>query len=163
MPRFTKDIDITLRLDLSSLKNITEIASKLELTILADEDFVNKTRVLPAITEGIRVDFIFSTSIYERQAIKRAREAKIDEVEVKIASLEDLIIHKIIAGRPRDIEDVEGILLKNPDSESDLDSDLDRRYIVDWLKRFDLALNQNFTSTFERIEKDLTNLQSYKA
>ena len=89
VPRFTKDIDITLGLDLSSLKNITEIASKLELTILADEDFVNKTMVLPAITEGIRVDFIFSTSIYERQAIKRAREAKIDEVEVKIASLED--------------------------------------------------------------------------
>jgi len=34
--------------------------------------------------------------------------------EVFFASPEDVIIHKIFAGRPRDMEDARTILLKNP-------------------------------------------------
>jgi predicted nucleotidyltransferase len=49
--------------------------------------------------------------------------------EVRYASVEDLIIHKIVAGRPRDIEDVRGILLKNPAYDT---NDVRR-----WLKHFE--------------------------
>ncbi len=48
---------------------------------------------------------------------------------VKFATLEDVIIHKIIAGRPRDLEDVKTILLKNPN--------YNPKYIYKWLKKFD--------------------------
>jgi predicted nucleotidyltransferase len=92
---------------------------------------------------GIRVDFIFSYSPYERQAIKRAKNVKLDETTVKFASLEDVIIHKIIAGRPRDIEDIKSILLKN--------SDYDAKYITSWLEEFDKTLSENFTKTFKKI------------
>ena len=92
---------------------------------------MSKTFVLPASdrTSGIRVDFIFSFTTYEQQAIKRSRKVKIRKRFVKFASAEDVIIHKIFAGRPRDLEDVRHIILKNPL--------LDRRYIRKWLREFD--------------------------
>lgn len=65
------------------------------------------------ITLGI--DFIFSNSDYEMQAIERSKSVKFVETSVKFASLEDVVIHKIIAGRPRDMEDVSTVLLKNPE------------------------------------------------
>lgn len=150
-PRFTKDIDITLGVDTSAIGKILSLTSKLKLTILVNntEDFVNKTMVLPTVdsSTGIRIDFIFSYSAYERQAIKRAKSVKFDDTQVSIASLEDVIIHKIIAGRPRDIEDVKTILLKNPG--------FDRAYIIHWVKQFDKSLGEGFLETFKEIEKEL--------
>lgn len=75
--------------------------------------------VLPLLEEksGIRIDIIFSFSPYEQQAIRLARSISFDTADatpVLFSSLEDLLIHKIIAGRPRDIEDIKSILLKNP-------------------------------------------------
>lgn len=92
---------------------------------------------------GIRVDFIFSFSSYERQAIQRAQELKLGKTGVKFASLEDVVIHKIIAGRARDREDVKSILLKNPD--------YDVPYIAKWLREFDNSLKDNFTKVFANL------------
>ena len=117
-PRLTKDIDITLGEGIERLPEIKNLAQKLGFKILVDdpENFVRRTMVLPMQDEksGIRIDFIFSFSLYEKQAIERAVEVKFGKTKVKFASLEDVVIHKIIAGRSRDIEDVKAILLKNP-------------------------------------------------
>jgi hypothetical protein len=110
------------------------------------ESFVRQTMVLPAFDEttGIRVDFIFSFTPYEIEAIKRARRIKILEQEVFFASPEDVIIHKIFAGRPRDIEDVRTIILKNPE--------IDNQYIKGWLREFDASSDKkDFLKTFEEI------------
>ena len=151
-PRFTKDIDITLGADLSALDKVRNLVFELDLKILVDdiEDFVNKTMVLPSMdtSSGIRIDFIFSYSPYERQAIKRAVGAVFDDVTVRIASIEDVFIHKIIAGRPRDIEDIRTVLLKNPG--------FDREYILHWLRQFDEALQGDFLQRFEEIENKLS-------
>lgn len=94
-PRFTKDIDITLGVDAAALEKVKALISYLNLDLLVNdiEDFVNKTMVLPSIdaSSGIRIDFIFSYSSYERQAIKRAVGAAIDNVSVRIASIEDVV------------------------------------------------------------------------
>jgi predicted nucleotidyltransferase len=106
--------------------------------------------VLPALDEhtGIRIDFIFSYTPYETGAINRAKKVKIMGEEVNIASPEDLIIHKIFAGRPRDIEDVRTVLLKNPD--------VDIQYIRGWLKEFNKSSEQKgLLKTFEEIVNEL--------
>ena len=113
-PRLTRDIDITLGLDADGVENILSILPDLSLVPLVKnpKEFVEKTMVLPTIDEesGIRVDFIFSFSPYERQALKRVRSVDFEGTRVAFASLEDVIIHKIIAGRPRDIDDAKSIL-----------------------------------------------------
>jgi predicted nucleotidyltransferase len=148
-PRLTKDIDITLGVGVSKLSEINSIVEKLNLKILVDENFVQNTMVLLVIDEktGIRVDFIFSFSLYEKQAIKRATDIKFGNTIVRFASLEDLIIHKIIAGRAIDIEDIRSIILKNPD--------YDTRYIKRWLQEFDESLNEKFLKVFHKIVKEI--------
>lgn len=146
-PRLTRDIDITLGAGTEKLDEIKKIISEIGLKILVenDKEFVKRTLVLPAIDEksSIRVDFIFSFSPYERQAIGRAKNIKLGRSLIKFASLEDVVIHKIIAGRARDVEDIKAILLKNPDYDSE--------YIERWLKEFDSSLDENFLNLFKKI------------
>ena len=97
------------------------------------EGFVSWTMVLPTVQEesGIRIDFIFSFTPYESQAITRANRVELSGQEIAFASPEDLIIHKIFAGRPRDLEDIRSVLLRN--------SSMDFEYIRWWLQEFDAS------------------------
>lgn len=151
-PRFTRDIDITLGLGADGLDGILNIVKKLNLKTLPEDvpSFVKKTMVLPVMDEstGVRVDFIFSFTPYEKQAIERGKKTLLDGIEINFASVEDLIIHKIFAGRARDIEDVKNIILKNPD--------IDKIYIKKWLQEFDNAFQENkFINTFESVVKEI--------
>lgn len=132
-PRLTRDIDITLGMGIDGLPLLLKSLGKLRLNPLPADpaDFVRKTFVLPSQDEKtkIRVDFIFSFTPYEQQAIKHAKKVKIGKVKVRFASPEDVIIHKVFAGRPRDIEDAKSILIKNPK--------MNMNYIQKWLKEFD--------------------------
>jgi len=143
-PRLTRDIDVTIGVGLEKLKMVKQIIKELKLNpLVKDVDkFVKKTLVIPLEERetGIKVDFIFSYSNYEREAIKRAKKVKIGKCFVKFARVEDLLIHKIIAGRPRDIEDARVIILKN--------SKITKNYIKKWLKYFDSSLNTTFLKTF---------------
>jgi predicted nucleotidyltransferase len=150
-PRLTRDIDITLGINVDELDKVLGITSTLRLKVLVgnEQEFVQRTMVLPAMEEesGIRVDFIFSFSSYEKQAIERAREIRLGRISVRFGSLEDVVIHKVIAGRPRDIEDIRSILLKNTNYDSD--------YIEKWLKEFDTSLGENLLALFRNILKEI--------
>jgi len=144
-PRLTRDIDITLGVGIDHLDALLEAIKKIPLKSLPEDvtEFVKRTMVLPVIDEstGIRVDFIFSFTPYESQAIDRANHIRILGQDISFASVEDLIIHKIFAGRPRDMEDVRIILLKN--------QGIDIRYIETWLMEFDAAADEKiFLSAF---------------
>lgn len=146
-PRLTRDIDVTLGVDTDQLEKLIRIAETLNLDILPDNfaEFVTQTKALPTQEQksGIRVDFIFSNTEYEHQAFKRVNSVSINKVNVNFASIEDLIIHKIFASRPRDIEDVRGIILKN--------KGIDMLYIEHWLGEFDEALDSSLKSTFQSL------------
>ena len=150
-PRLTRDIDVTLGVDIDHLKELLTVVRELSLKPIPEDvdSFVQNTLVLPALDEasGIRVDFIFSFTPYEQEAIKRSRKITMMGQEVSFASPEDVIIHKIFAGRPRDIEDARTIILKNPD--------IDTKYIKNWLKEFDASSDKkDFLKTFEEIVKN---------
>lgn len=146
-PRLTRDIDITLGVGVEKLPVIKDAARALGLSIEAEpiDTFVRETMVFPARerTSGIRVDFVFSFSPYERQAIERANQVKFDDTSVRFASLEDVVIHKAVAGRARDIEDIKSILLKNPG--------YDKEYIRAWLSNFNQGLEGKCLRSFEEI------------
>jgi len=149
-PRLTRDIDITLGVNTGYFDELLTVVRELSLKPIPENIklFVQQTMVLPALEEttGIRVDFIFSFTTYEIEAINRVRKITIMEQEVCFASPEDVIIHKIFAGRPRDIEDVRSIILKN--------SDMDIQYIRRWLKEFDKSSDKkDFLKTFEKVLK----------
>lgn len=149
-PRFTRDIDITLGIDVTDLDKFLKIISGLKFKPMIKNvrSFVSDTMVLPVndTPSGIRIDFIFSNSEFEKEAIKRVKQIKYNGTTIKIASLEDVIIHKMVAGRPRDIEDIVAMLLKN--------TEYDSKYILSWLRKFDLMLDKNLTTQFKKIRPD---------
>ncbi len=144
-PRLTKDIDLTLGIGPERLAEIEHLIAENGWKILVDstENFVKRSMVLPCLDplSGIRIDFIFSFSPYETQALKRANKIVIGKSKVCFATVEDFIIHKMIAGRPRDLEDIRIVLLKNPSMNFD--------YIQQWLKQFEQALSQPFLKKSE--------------
>ncbi len=149
-PRLTRDIDVTLGVGVEDFAKVKDAIGGLGLTALKDdESFVRRTMVFPLRDDisGIRVDLVFSFSPYERDAIQRAREVDIDGVTVRYASLEDVIIHKIVAGRPRDLEDVKSMLLKNPA--------FNEPFIVSWLEQFDAALDRNGIQVFAELVREM--------
>jgi predicted nucleotidyltransferase len=156
-PRLTRDIDVTLGIGVSELARIKKVLPAMGLKVLVkkDQEFVERTMVLPTKDRetGIRVDFIFSFSPYERQAIGRARDIKVGRTQVKFASLEDVVIHKVVSGRPRDLEDIKSILVKN--------RKYDSNYISGWLKEFDQSLNQNLLETFKKTKEEIRELESH--
>ncbi len=132
-PRLTEDIDITLGVDPSRLPVVLEACTALGLVPLPDrvEEFVRDTFVLPVydVDTGIRVDFIFSTTRYERQAIERAVIVELGGEPVPFASAEDLVIHKLFAGRAIDLEDVATVLRRRR-------TEVDWAYLEKWAREF---------------------------
>lgn len=144
-PRLTRDIDITLGVDTYRMNDIVAIAKKLKLKILPEdvETFVKETMVLPVLgKKGIRIDFIFSFTDYEKNAIARARKIDSDGVEIYYASPEDVIIQKIFAGRERDLEDIRLLIAKQK---------VDDSYILKWLQEFGTIMDKNFVDIFKRL------------
>ena len=151
-PRLTRDIDITLGLGVEGLNKVRGITrgGGLKILVKRDKEFVERNKVLPTLDKrsGIRVDFIFSFSSYERQAIERGKDVKLGRTMVRFTSLEDLVIHKVIAGRARDFEDVKSVLLRN--------QKFDSTYIMKWLREFDRTLSSNLSEVFRKIEEEVS-------
>jgi hypothetical protein len=51
----------------------------------------------------VRADLIFSFSPHERDAIGRSRLVDVRGRPVRFAGPEDLVVHEMLAGRPRDL------------------------------------------------------------
>lgn len=132
-PRLTEDIDLTLAAGPEALPTLLLACETLGLEPLPEdvESFARDTFVLPAAEPdtGIRVDFIFSTTPYERQAIARAVRVELRGVEVPFATAEDLVLHKLFAGRARDLEDAADVVRRQGEK-------LDWEYLTRWAESF---------------------------
>lgn len=145
-PRLTRDVDITLGATPDDLERVLSAVGTLGLRLLVEDpsEFVRQTWVLPTLDEesGLRVDFIFSWTPYESEAIAHARVVEIDKCPVRFAASEDVVIHKILAGRPRDLEDARSILRKQQ---------VDAAYIRQWLSTFAETVQQDIAGMFEEL------------
>jgi len=150
-PRFTRDVDITLGVDTDQAGRILKIAHELSLEPPKGmtEDFVKRNALLSAEDQETKivVDFIFSFLPYERQAIQRAKPVQIGAASVRFATAEDTIIHKLFAGRPRDIEDVKGIINNK--------RDLDKAYLKKWLADFSAVAGRDLIHEYGVIEAEV--------
>ncbi len=154
-PRLTRDIDITVGVGVDGIDRVLAVVAELGLALLPGDPraFALQTMVVPAIdqTSGIRIDMILSFTPYEAQAIGRARDVQMGGGTVRVATAEDLVVLKVFAGRPRDLEDVRMVLLRNPD--------LDRAYVTRWLRVFEQASEiesgESALDVFARIEREV--------
>jgi hypothetical protein len=134
-PRLTRDIDALVRLPESEWQNaLTRAAEYRFVPRIADAvEFARRSRVLlmkHAPTE-IDIDVMLGTLPFEFAAIDNSRATQIGSLEVRLPRVEDLLIMKAIAHRPRDLLDIEGLIDAHP--KADLGG------VRKWVREFSIA------------------------
>lgn len=124
VPRTTLDIDITIWLKEDVRERLfQDLKQQYHFRVKDPVSFVTETNVLPLEdVKGICLDLIFAKLPYEFQAIRRSKSIRVQNESIRVCAPEDLIIHKIISDRPRDREDVRGIISSHR-------SKLNRKYL----------------------------------
>ncbi len=147
-PRATRDIDITVLVPTASLDAfLQQLISRFSPRVENAIAFARCSRMLLLQTEsGIPIDISLGIPGYEEEVMKRAINVEWPTGDtVRIISCEDLIIHKCVAGRPRDLEDVSGILQRQGKK-------VDIEYIRRWLRVFaKLAPELDVIGRFEAV------------
>ncbi len=137
-PRATADVDLTVRVADAEIAPLLAALAARGLTprLTLDEAFIRRSRVLPLsdAQSGYLVDIVLAGSAFEDEFLKRARPTDMGGVVVPVIAVEDLIAVKLLAGRPRDLEDAQALLRVNA-------SRLDQARLEDVVRRLDAALD----------------------
>jgi hypothetical protein len=80
-----------------------------------DPQFVEQSRVIPLVhrATALPVDIVLAGPGLEEQFLARAVTRLVDDVAVPVVEVSDLVILKILAGRPKDADDVAALLAVN--------------------------------------------------
>lgn len=153
-PRFTRDIDALADLPEDAWAAALESAARFGLDPRLEDPigFARRSRVLLLRHRAseIEVDVILGTLPFERDAVARGEDRRIGGLTVRLPRVEDLLIMKAIAHRPRDVADLEGLLQAHPK----VDIESARR----WIREFATAatmpeLLADFDAVVKRVRK----------
>lgn len=112
VPRLSADVDVTLRLTPDTPDRFcSEMRDAGFVLRIDDPEFLRRTRVLPFVhvPTGMPLDLVLAGSGLEDEFLARARMLDIAGTSVPTIDPADLIIAKVLAGRPKDIEDARGV------------------------------------------------------
>jgi len=143
VPRLTADVDATAEFPLDRAEELAGLLQRagFEVRVADLEDFVARTRVIPLTHSptAIPVDLVLAGAGLEEEFLSRARLIDVDGVSVPVIAPDDLIVTKLLAGRPKDLEDVRIVLAQQRSAVDldrvrallgQLDAALDRRDLV---------------------------------
>lgn len=131
-PRLTADVDAMILLDVSNVESFLHIAREEGLLPRISDvvSFARRNRVLLLNhqTSGINVDISLGILPFEYEAVERSQNLRLGQFSVFLPTPEDLIIQKAIAGRPKDIQDIQNVVASHPE--------IDRERIMFWVEQF---------------------------
>jgi len=138
-PRLTADVDITIRLRVDDAAGFCQDMQKVDFQLrVADRDSFLAVRgpTFSARPHAIAVGCRTSGPGIEETFIRRAVPIDIEGLTVPVVSREHLIVMKILAGRPKDLEDLRTVLAEQS-------ATLDIDYIRSTLGFLEQALGQS--------------------
>jgi len=140
--RATRDIDLLVNIHGHDLATILRQLQAAEIrpksdrptTSLGKLDVIQLLYQPPDAFVDVQIDVFTSESEYHGKALERRVQMRLSDLDVQIAVLtcEDLILHKLLAGRIIDRADTAALLRANRES-------LDLRYLLHWVAHLDLA------------------------
>jgi hypothetical protein len=118
--RLSADIEVTVELGRRSSAEVVAALAEagFELRVADIAGFVEATRVLPFVhrVSRIPVDVVLAGPGIEEQFFAGAEERAVGAARVPVVCAEDLVAMKVLAGRPRDLDDVVTIIhARGPD------------------------------------------------
>lgn len=136
--RLTADVDVTVEPRGSLADLVTALGGagfdgRVEGLIA----FAEEHRVLPLVHARTRmpVDVVLAGPGLEERFLARAVTRTIEDVSVPVASAEDIVVMKVLAGRAKDLEDVAAIVRAQPGT-------LDLAMVRDVLRQIEEALGR---------------------
>ena len=140
-PRATADVDFVIGTDVDGALGLMDALDETPFqTLLSDADeVVRRAFILPLRhrTTGVKVDMAIGLSGFEQQLIERAVPVDLAGETVRLTTAEDLLLMKLLAGRPRDLQDATGIVRVQGDS---LDWDYCKKLADDLGRAVDMDL-----------------------
>jgi hypothetical protein len=137
--RLTADADVTVDLGARPTQELVDAlaARGFDLRMPDADDFIERTRVVPLVhrSTGMPIDVVLAAPGIEELFLARARLRTVGDVTVPVASAEDVLVMKILAGRAKDRDDAAAILAAN--------DGLDLAVVRDTLRLLEQALDQS--------------------
>jgi hypothetical protein len=122
-PRATLDVDVSVWTAPGEFEDAVQRIAARVRTVPDALEFARRTRVLPVATShGVRADIVFAALPEERRMILRALWKPVGESRIRVASVEDLILMKLISERPKDLDDARRLVRR-------FRAELDRAYL----------------------------------
>ena len=69
------------------------------------------------VNSSIDIGLTFGSLSFEQAAVENSEVHEIGGLRVRLPRIEDLLIMKAVAGRPKDLQDIEGLLAANPNAD----------------------------------------------
>lgn len=114
-PRATTDVDLTVLAVFGDERTVlAELLAQYPSRIPEPEAFADASRIaLLRLPEHINADVSLAAFPFEREVLERSTDWRLSEdLSIRTCSAEDLVIYKLVAGRPGDIQDVIGIVAR---------------------------------------------------
>jgi hypothetical protein len=142
-PRVTVDVDMILGTDIDSALRLAENLEITKFKPLFDDvaTIVQQAFILPLRHRqtNVKVDLAIGMSGFEQQAIARAQVMDAAGTKVRVATSEDLLVMKVLAGRPQDEQDLQGLVIAQGDR-------LDWPYCLNVAEKLGEAIGQDLAS-----------------
>lgn len=135
--RVTQDVDVGVALDEQEEARFLQDLQKAHFLPAAPQAMVGHRLLVCRYlktTKGlpVEVDLFFARGTYQKQALRRSVAITLGHRRIHIIAPEDLILHKLLADRPIDRMDIQGILEEQAGR-------LNMRYLSRWCKLLGLS------------------------
>ena len=114
VPRFTADVDATVSAQRVDPEAILAALGRHDATPRVDRavEFARRHQVvlLHHARSGVPIDISLAWLPFETEAIQHARETDFAGVRIRVPRPDDLVVYKLVAARPRDVDDAEKLL-----------------------------------------------------
>lgn len=136
-PRASTDVDFAVAYDPERLPLLYEALTRarfertMELRAASEKDELPELSVWRS-PSGVRVDFLVTHTPFEQEALSRRVSAIVGPVHTFVVSPEDLIVYKLLAGRPKDWDDMADVVATRAAAGQQLDWAYIQRWAEAW-------------------------------
>jgi len=136
-PRLTRDIDALVMIPdadwpavMSLAANFGIVARDLPASEPASRSPLLRLRHAPS---DIDIDLALGGLSFEIQVLRLCQIQEVGGLRLRLPRVEDLLVMKAFAHRPKDLEDIDGLLTVHPG--------VDLEFVRQWLGEFSIAVN----------------------
>jgi hypothetical protein len=115
-PRATADLDLTIDLaERDPQRFVTTLRRAGFLPRFDDHAFIAETRVIPVVHRAshLPIDLVLAGPGLEQRFLDEVVIHRIDGRDIPVLSVENLVVTKLLAARPKDLDDVKQLLAIN--------------------------------------------------